>query len=579
MSTPVLVAEVSEVTASMTEILTELQSVTETVGRADLARRLTTARRRISDNHLRIVVTGESRKGLSSIVNALVAADVCPVGQRTQTPTVIEYGEAFRTTARRGDQVTVTAPAQLLADGVVLVDAPGRTAIESRSDLLATADAVLFVSDAEREYTLAEIRHLQQIQQVCPVVAGVINKIDTNPRWGDVQRANRKLLTEAGLDLPLLPVSTELHRSGHRGGNPDRIVESGIPQLIDYIRDYLLARSDVVARESVIHDVRVVSDQVTLALNAELSRLQDPQLGMAARAHLEQARQAAVALRKRTSNWQYALGDGVTELNVAVEHDLRNRLRALIREAEQDIAKSDPAKRWARFGAWLNDRIASEVGENFQLAQRLSIELAGTVAVKFGDEERHAVPRIRIADTRSVLGGYGQLEELDSAKGSVAQRAVNALRGSYSGVLMIGVVTTLVGLALVNPWSIAAGLLLGAHTVWEDFKSVKQRRQLEARIAVGKLMDEVSLQVGKESKQRLREVQRTLRDHFTDVADAHSQQADDAIAAAAHTVDRHEADRRDQLATVAADLECLQRIRVRAAGLLESAPADVVAVG
>ncbi|MEV5837819.1 GTPase [Nocardia sp. NPDC052112] len=577
MSTPVLVAELSDVTASMTEILTELQSVTETAGRTDLARRLTTARRRIGDNHLRIVVTGESRKGLSSIVNALVAADVCPVGQRTQTPTVIEYGEAFRTTARRGGQVTVAAPAQLLADGVVLVDAPGLTAIESRSDLLATADAVLFVSDAARQYSLAEIRYLQQIQQVCPVVAGVINKIDTNSRWGDVQKANRKLLTEAGLDLPLLPVSTELHRSGHRGGNPDRIVESGIPQLIDYIRDYLLARSDVLARESVIHDVRVVSDQVTLALNAELSRLQDPQLGLAARAGLEQARQAAVALRKRTSNWQYALGDGVTELNVAVEHDLRNRLRALIREAEQDIAKSDPAKRWARFGSWLNDRIATEVGENFQLAQRLSVELAGTVAVKFGDEERHAVPRIRIADTRSVLGGYGQLEELDSAKGSVAQRAVNALRGSYSGVLMIGVVTTLVGLALVNPWSIAAGLLLGGHTVWEDFKSVKQRRQLEARIAVGKLMDEVSLQVGKESKQRLREVQRTLRDHFTDVADAHSQQADDAIAAAAHTVDRHEADRRDQLSTVAANLECLQRIRVRAAGLLQ--PADVVAVG
>lgn len=568
----------SDAITSMTEILTELQSVTETVGRADLARRLTTARRRIRDNHLRIVVTGESGKGLSSIVNALVAADVCPVGQRTQAPAVIEHGEAFRTVARRGGQLTVTAPAQLLADGVILVDTPGLTGIESSSatailDLLGTADAVLFVSDAAHEYSPAEIRYLQRIHHVCPVVTGVINKIDTNPRWGDVQKANRKLLTEAGLDLPLLPVSTDLHRSGHRGDNADGIVESGIPQLVDYIRDYLLARADVVARESVIHDVRVVSDQATLALNSKLSRLQDPQLGMAARAHLEHARQAAEALGKRTSNWQYALGDGVTELNVAVEHDLRIRLRALIREAEQDIAKSDPAKRWARFGTWLDDRVATEVGENFQLAQRLSIELANTVAVKFADEERHAVPRIRIADTQSVLGGYGQLEELDSAKGSVAQRAVNALRGSYSGVLMIGVATTLAGLALVNPWSIIAGVMLGGHTVWEDFKSVKQRRQLEAKIAVGKLMDEVSLQVGKESKQRLREVQRTLRDHFTDVADAHSQKANDAIAAAAHTVDRHEADRRDQLSTIAADLERLQRIRVRATGLLEAAPA------
>ncbi|MEU4341612.1 Isoniazid-inducible protein iniA [Nocardia sp. NPDC023852] len=577
MSTPAPVAKVSDATTSMTEILTELQSATEAVGRTDLARRLTTARRRICDNHLRIVVTGESRKGLSSIVNALVAADVCPVGQRTPAPAVIEHGEAFRTVARRGGQLTVTSPAQLLADGVVLVDLPGLTGIEFHSgsailDLLGTADAVLFVSDAAREYSPAEIRSLQQIHQVCPVVTGVINKIDTNPRWGDVQKANRKLLTEAGLDLPLLPVSTNLHRSGHRGAHANGIVESGIPQLVDYIRDYLLARADVVARESVIHEVRVVSDQVTLALNAKLSRLQDPQLGMAARGHLERARQAAEALGKRTSNWPYALGDGITELNVAVEHDLRTRLRALIREAEQDIAKSDPGKRWARFGTWLDDRIATEVAENFQLAQRLSVELADTVAVKFADEERQSVPHFRIAGTESGLGGYGRLEEIDSAKGSVAQRAVNALRGSYSGVLMIGVATTLAGLALVNPWSIIAGVLLGGHTVWEDFKSVRQRRRLEAKIAVGKLMDEVSLQVGKESKQRLREVQRTLRDHFTDVAEARTRKANDAIADAAHTVDRHEADRRDQLSAIAADLEHLQRIRVRATGLLESAP-------
>ncbi|WP_036496154.1 dynamin family protein [Nocardia sp. BMG111209] len=579
MSAPALVGKVTDATATMTEILTDLQSVTDTVGRTDLSRRLAAAQRRIGDDRLRIVVTGESRAGLSSIVNALVAADVAPVGQHSPQAAVIEHGDRVtRTPARRDGLVAVTAPADLLAAGVVLVDTPGLSGPESRTaaatlDLAPTADAVLFVADAAHELTPADIRYLKQLQAACAVVACVINKIDANPRWSDVQRANRKLLTEAGLDLPLLPVSAESHRTGHRGNDNGKIVESGIPQLVGYIREHLLARAALLARESVINDVRVVSDQVTLALNSEVTRLQDPQRDLVARTHLEQARQAALALRKRTSNWPYALGDGVTELNVAVEHDLRNRLRALIREAEHEIAKGDPSKRWAQFNTWVDDRINAEVTDNFLLAQRLSVELAGTVAARFADEERNSVPRIRVSDTHDVLNSYGQLEELESAKGSITQRAVSALRGSYSGVLMIGVATTLAGLALVNPWSIAAGLLLGGHTVWEDLKNVKARRQLEAKIAVGKLMDEVSFQVGKESKQRLREVQRSLRDHFTEVAEQRATAADAAIADAARAVDRHEDDRRDRVSAVAADLERLQRIRMRAAHLADVAAA------
>lgn len=559
----------------MADLLTELQSVTETTGRADLVRRLTAAGKRIADDRLRIIVTGESRSGISSLVNALVSADACPVGQHTMQAATIEHGDTFRT-HRRGPEVSVAVPAPLLAEGVVLVDTPGVIGPDSRTaattvELLPTADAVLYVADATSQFTSGQLLYLKQLQLGCPVVACVLNKIDRNPKWSEVQAANRKLLDEAGLDLPMLPVSTDLHRTGHREGDAERIVGSGIPQLTDYIRTYLLARASMLAKESVIHDVRVVSDQVTQVLNAELTRLQDQKQSVAPRVQLEQARQEAEALRKRIASWQYVLGDGVTELNVAVDHDLRNRLRALIRDSEHDLAKADPARGWAQFGSQLDERIATEVTQNFRLAQRLSVELANKVAVRFGEDERRAIPRIHVDGTEGVLRGCGQLEELDSAKGSLLQRTISALRGSYSGVLMIGVATTLAGLALVNPWSIAAGVLLGAHTVWEDFKGVKTRRQLEAKIAVGKLMDEVSFQVGKESKQRLREVQRTLRDHFTEVEQRCRLAADEAINAAARGMDRQDNGRRDRISGIAADMERLQRIRVRAAGLLAPA--------
>ena len=45
------------------------------------------------------------------------------------------------------------------------------------------------------------------------------------------------------------------------------------------------------------------------------------------------------------------------------------------------------------------------------------------------------------------------------------------------------------------------------------------KRRAEAKAAIRRFADDVSFQVGKESKDRLRLVQRLLRDHFTDIAE------------------------------------------------------------
>ena len=51
-------------------------------------------------------------------------------------------------------------------------------------------------------------------------------------------------------------------------------------------------------------------------------------------------------------------------------------------------------------------------------------------------------------------------------------RLVNSLRGSYGGILMVGVLTSL------------AGLLLGAFTFWEDRNNLAELRQLQVRAMV-----------------------------------------------------------------------------------------------
>jgi hypothetical protein len=517
-------------TSDMIALLDQLRSVTDKVGRADLSHRLSLAARRVGDSRLRVVVAGQARQGSSSLV-AAIADDLA-------------------------DQ------------GVIVADTAGVTGSDSRSAAatlaqLPTTDAVLFVSDASQEYTAPEIRFLEQIRQLCPTVACVITKIDGYVHWADIQKADRKHLNNARMQLPLLPVSSSMYDAARQTGDDALRVESGVPQLLDFVRTRIVGRADALARESVVNDVRVVSDQVALALDSELTALRNPRHGAEVRRRLEAARDAAEQLRARTANWQYLLGDGVTELTVAVEHDLRHRLRAIVRDADERIGKADPSRKWDAFGSWLDEQVAEAVTENFVLAHRLSAELAGKVAAKFAED----CPQLRVAAT-ATAGQYGSLAALDSAKTGFVGRVVTSLRGSYGGVLMVGLGTSLLGLALVNPWSIGAGVLLGAHTFWEDRKVLKARRQAEAKQAVARLLDEAVFQVNDESKRRLREVQRTLRDYFTDVADQQVRAANEALNAAAQAVDADEAQRAQRIARVAGDLDRLNGIRLRAAALV-----------
>ena len=64
-------------------------------GRPDLAARLNRSREALADPSIHIVVAGEFKQGKSSLVNALLGANVCPVDDdvATAVPTFIRYGE------------------------------------------------------------------------------------------------------------------------------------------------------------------------------------------------------------------------------------------------------------------------------------------------------------------------------------------------------------------------------------------------------------------------------------------------------------------------------------------------------
>lgn len=579
--------------APLIRILDELREMTRFAGRDDLGSRLSMVRARVSDPRVRLVVVGEPKNGMSTLVNSLVGASVSATDSDLSVPVIVEYGpEPTATLVRSVDGRTerqsvdpldpgpaisgfgviraeFTQPSSLLADGVVVMDAPGaRGADNTTTSMIAAADAVLYVTNAATELTVDQIAYLQRIQQICPTVICVLNKIDQFSHWSHTQQRNRELLDAAGLGFAVAPVSAELHRQAGLTGNYQRDIESGVPQLIDHLRDYVVARADSVALEAAVQDIRLVSDHLGLTLRNEVESLRDPRMRAEITDKLVRARDDAEQQRQRTSNWQVTLVDGSTELMADIEHDLRHRLRSLVRDAEAEIMQHDPARRWKEFGTDLDARICEAVEENFVMAHYRSVELSEQVASKFLADNRAApLPNMRLENPGEVLEQVQSLEPLESAKARVGQQFLSALRGSYGGVLMVGLVTSILKMSLVNWYSIGAGVLLGINALWDERKNLKARRRAEAKVAVARLMDDVIFQVSKESRNRLRAMQRVLRDHFTEIAGDNAKQADEALRLAESAYQKYGDHSGDRIKQVDGQLGKLRGLREQADSL------------
>lgn len=568
-------------------------------GRTDLTDRLTAVRTKVSDPRLRVVVVGGLNQGKSRFVNALLGLDVCSVGddETTAIPTLVQHGPepaaelvpagsapripvpyddlhrvASHTDGRGIARLEVGVPSPLLADGLVFVDTPGvgghgNPHTAATLTLLAAADAVFVVSDASQEFTAPEMSFLRQVHTLCPATAVLVTKTDVYPHWRAIVDADLEHLQRAGLDLPVLPVSSLLREFALRTDDASLQQESGFDAVYDFLREQVVARNADTARLAVAHDVKTVVDHLALGCESELAALRDPASGNAAIEDLQRARAATDALRTRAARWQITLADGIADLAADTDHDLRDRLRKVTRGAEASVDECDPGKEWPRLGQWLAEQVAESVGDNFVWTHERAEALAGKVAEHFALDDDAALPSLPVGDLTQLLEPVENLSDLESGRIGIGQKVLVGMKGSYGGVLMFGLVTTLMGMALVNPISVGAGVVLGTKAYRDDKQVRLAKRRTEAKNAIRKFTDDVSFQVGKESKDRLRSIQRRLRDHFTDIAEQTLRSLDDSLAAAQHAATVQQQERRERITELEGQVAVLGELRVRAARL------------
>ncbi|NMH95719.1 dynamin family protein [Pseudonocardia acidicola] len=537
-------------------------------GRTDLAERLARAEVRLRTPERQVLVMGDYKQGKSSLVNALVGAEVCPVDDdiATSVPCILLHGDKVAAAlAVDGDEteqgrpalrpvrlaeaqrvaaggaadgvrwVQIAIPRALLQQGIAIVDTPGSGGIGSPAAALALAMAerssvVVAVTDATQELTAGELQFLRRAADTGAHVLLALTKTDLTRHWQRIAEINRRHLDEAGLaGMPIIPTSATLRRLALQRDDRELNARSGYAALTRELRGRV-ASTDPAAQA--LDEAEDVLTQLVEHCRAERAALRSPEAAARVATELAEARHRADQLRRGTARWQQVLGDGISALTSDAEYDVRTRLRAVLKEIEDAVDAGDPAETWDEIREQLGRRVVEELAAHRTLLQERAAAVARSVAEHFA--ARGAVLEVGIGDVGARAAGDPALAsgDLELSRAGIGGKALTALKGATSSVMMFGLLGSLIGFAAVNPVTIVAGIGMGAKALRDESKRQLAQRRTTARTTARKLVDELTLAETKLTRDAVRGLHRELRDGFTARAEELQASLDAAVKAA-----------------------------------------------
>jgi len=167
---------------------------------------------------------------------------------------------------------------------------------------------------------------------------------------------------------------------------------------------------------------------------------------------------------------------------------------------------------------------------------------------------------------------FAKLEAKPIGKG---HKVITGMRGSYGGVLMFGMLTSFAGLGMFNPLSLGAGLVLGRKAYKEDMENRMTRVRNEAKMNVRRFVDDVSFVVNKESRDRLRNIQRQLRDHYRGIANQTTRSLNESLQATLMAAQMEEHERNTRVQELSRQLNILNQVVDNAIKLMPTTAAQI----
>lgn len=587
--------------ATIVELIDHTTTIADLNNRGDLVARLAAARERITDPQIRVVIAGQLKQGKSQLLNALLNLPVARVGddETTAVITVVAYSEqpSARLIVSAGEgmspeaidiamdeiskdlrqapqaggrevlRVEIGVPSPMLKGGLVFIDTPGvgghgQPHLSATLGLLPDADALLMVSDVSQEFTQPELRFVAQANEICPVGAIIATKTDLYPHWREVLAANDIHLQRAGLHMPLIHVSSLLRSHAVTHNDAELNEESNFPTIVKFLSERVLSRETDRVRDHVVGEIRSAAEHLNLSLGSEMSALSDPEESRRLTEDLERRKQEAQDALQQSALWQQVLNDGISDLTADVDHDLRARFRGITQHTEGIIDSCDPTRHWAEIGSEVENSVATAVGDNFVWAYQRAEVLAYDVSRTFVEAGLDVVklPQVSAQEMGAGLGRLKSLARLESKPIGKGHKAITSMRGSYGGVLMFGMLTSVAGLGMFNPLSLGAGLLLGRKAYKEDMENRMMRVRNEAKTNLRRFVDDVLFVVVKESRDRLKNIQRQLRDHYRGIADQTTRSLNESLQSTIAAARLEESERLNRIRELERQLNILSQV-------------------
>jgi len=522
--------------------------------REDLAQRLHHARARLDEPSTVLYVAGEYKQGKSMLVNAVVGSAACPVDDDLSTSTItwlhhqdpavarirrhsngtpvveeIPLEDIWKYASEEGnpanhlqvDIVHVGLPSQVLAAGLTLVDSPGAGALrggaaEASLSFLPYADALIFVTDASAELSAPEIRFLREALDVCPTVLIALTKIDLYPEWERIAELDRGHLARFGMPGTILPVSSTLRLEALQRSDPQINDESGYPAFLTALRTGILSDARATSASRALDETSRALSLLLTSVRTEHQVFADPTSADALVDELSNTRHRLVALRRSGARWSTILGDGVTDLNQEIDRHLKSSVRDLLERFDNRLSDGDPTAQWESLTEELRASVTTTARNTFDQIQSGADDLADRVT----DELRSAglqTPAIVTPDGVDLGKLWDSSDRsLSSEKRGPIGAGLGALRGTSSGVILLGVMSNLAGIAIATPVAIGVGVVFGAKHVIDERKRLIERRRQQTRTILREYLNQAQTELSLESRKAVQEVHRLLRDSFAE---------------------------------------------------------------
>ncbi|WP_020669174.1 dynamin family protein [Amycolatopsis nigrescens] len=339
-----------------------------------------------------VVVVGETNRGKSSLVNALLATPgLSPVDADVSTATylVFEHAEQWAAQACYPGQlapvpvrldelirwvsaahelpegqlppryVEVAGPVPLL-ERVTVVDTPGVGGLDAMHGELAmeaaaSATALLFVVDASAPFTAGELQFLRTMGERVETVLFALSKVDQFRGWREVLEADRRLLAEHAprfTGAVFHPVSARMFEMAAKAPNEQAAAmlreRSGVAELQAALQEELVGKSAMLGEANTLRALSSALGEQHARLQAERRALSS---GEAEAESLRERRDAlAVERRSSTRGWQVKLRGEIQRTRVEIGHEgarqmrdaqawFRSQIDAAKREQLQDLPR------------------------------------------------------------------------------------------------------------------------------------------------------------------------------------------------------------------------------------------------